>query len=79
MALPLLRKGHQLPNITTKIGNFPEGIDTLTGALAAEVVNVATLDTDLTAAGYTAVQLAIMNENDKIYAWRELNSLPHAT
>lgn len=70
---------YQLPNITTKIGNLPGGLSTLTGALAAEVVNVATLNTDLTAAGYTAAELAIMNENDKIYAWRELNSLPHAT
>lgn len=68
-----------MPNITTKVGNFPEGVDTLTGALAGEVISVATLDTDLTAEGYTAAQLAGMTENDKIYAWRELNALPHST
>lgn len=68
-----------MPNITTKIGNFPEGIDTLTTALNAEVTDVASLDVVLAAEGYTAEQLAIMNENDKIYAWRELSGLPHAT
>lgn len=72
-----------MPNMTTKIGilkgatNRPGNLPTLTSALMAEITNVATLDTDLLANGYTAAQLAIMNENDKIYAWRQKNALPN--
>lgn len=81
VALPLLRKGHQLPNITTKIGvlrgatSRPGNLPTLTTALVAEVLNPATLDTYLLTQGYTAAQLKIMNENDKIRAWRTKRAL----
>lgn len=72
-----------MPNITNKIGvlkgptSRPGNLPTLTTVLMAEVTNPASLDTDLLANGYTAAQLLLMNENDKIYAWRTKNALPH--
>lgn len=71
-----------MPNITHKTGVMKgatarPGNIPLTGPQAAEIVNVAALDTDLLANGYTAAQLIGMTENDKIYAWRIKNALPH--
>ena len=72
-----------MPNITTHIGNLPGyacgSLDSLTEALNGAMTNPETLDAELSAAlPYTPAQLAIMNENDKIYAFREANGLPHA-
>lgn len=71
-----------MPNITNKTGVMKgatarPGNIPLTSANIAEITNVATLDTDLLANGYTAAQLIGMTENDKIYAWRIKNGLPH--
>lgn len=66
-----------MPNITTKVGTFvgdePGDIDGLTTTRNSVMTNNASLDTALLADAnrpYTADELAGMNENDKIYAYR---------
>lgn len=67
-----------MPNITTKVGTFvgdePGDISGLTETRNSVMTNPTTLDAALTDElldrPYSAEELATMNENDKIYAYR---------
>lgn len=59
--------------IATRIGVLKSN-QTISAAEAGEIITVATLKTYLLANGYTAAQLALMNENDMLFAWRQKKS-----
>lgn len=60
-------------NIASQIGVLKSD-QAISAAEAGEIITPATLTTYLVANGYTAAQVALMNENDKIFAWRQKTS-----